>query len=100
MTAFVVNDLKSGKLCKTPLFLVSLTLSIITISPEAITVIAWLVWTFQSFGSRNPEVICSHPAPNRFYRDIQANHADEFFMRQGGSKAQQMFRNNGKILLF
>jgi hypothetical protein len=48
------------------------------------------VWIEESRGH------CSHPAPNRFYRDIQVKHAAELLMRQGGSKAQQMFRNNGK----
>jgi hypothetical protein len=65
---------------------------------EAITVITWLIWTLQALGSRNPQVIGRHPAPKRFYRDIQVKHAAELFMRQGGSKAQQMFSNNGKAL--
>jgi hypothetical protein len=63
---------------------------------EAITVIAWLVWTFHYFGSRNPEPIGRHPAPNCYYRDIQVKHAAELLMGQGRSKSQQMFRNNGK----
>jgi hypothetical protein len=33
-----------------------------------------------------------------FLPDIQVKHAAELFMRQGGSKAQQMFSNNGKAL--
>jgi hypothetical protein len=49
----------------------------------------------QTLGSRNPEFIGSHPATNRL-RDIQVKHAAELLMRQGRSKAQQMFRNNGK----
>jgi hypothetical protein len=57
-----------------------------------------LIWTFLALGSLNPETICSHPAPKRFYRDIQVKHAVELLMRQGGTKAQQMFRNNGKAL--
>src|SRR5574344_587980 len=67
---------------------------------EAITVISRLIWTFQTLGSRNPELIGSHPATNCFHRNIQLKHAAELLMRQGGPKAQQMFRNNGKALCF
>ncbi len=42
----------------------------------------------------------SHPAPNRFYRDIQGKHAAELLMRQGETKSKQMFRNNGQTLRF
>ena len=37
-----------------------------------------------------------HPAPKRFYRDIQVKYAAELLMGQGRSKSQQMFGNNGK----
>ena len=41
------------------------------------TIYRWV----QALGSRNPEVIGSHPTTKRFYRDIQVKHAAEFFMR-------------------